>query len=89
MVVFFSDNYSYKVSQCSPVWETGTIPASTPLGDAGTCRLNVVRSGRPEQYQDNTQSQTESSESQCSPVWETGTIRYVWDRIRTGTAVSM
>ena len=61
------------VSQCSPVWKTGTIApcgAPTPNGR----RLNVVRSGRPEQSKDFTSVKYDIVQSQCSPVWKTGTI---------------
>ena len=36
-------------SQCSPVWKTGTIILVTIRGGSPEERLNVVRSGRPEQ----------------------------------------
>ena len=38
------------MSQCSPVWKTGTIPEPSPFSKAASSGLNVVRSGRPEQW---------------------------------------
>ena len=37
------------VSQCSPVWKTGTISLAAECSLSKIC-LNVVRSGRPEQF---------------------------------------
>ena len=61
-------------SQCSPVWKTGTIFALNNDVTSNSNRLNVVRSGRPEQSVFHVLNITPSGLSQCSPVWKTGTI---------------
>ena len=61
-------------SQCSPVWETGTIRRKGNTDMEAIASLNVVRSGRPEQSVYTGAMSTASVMSQCSPVWETGTI---------------
>ena len=44
------------LSQCSPVWKTGTMLLNRNSSDSKTRCLNVVRSGRPEQYPDRSRS---------------------------------
>ena len=63
-------------SQCSPVWKTGTIAGARALGVRGVVRLNVVRSGRPEQLSVFPKRMMAFQRSQCSPVWKTGTMAY-------------
>mgnify|MGYP001642393466 CR=1 FL=1 len=62
-------------SQCSPVWKTGTITHWTPSPSTHPFGLNVVRSGRPEQFWEQRAQPGKEVMSQCSPVWKTGTIR--------------
>ena len=62
-------------SQCSPVWKTGTIVPVRRWHPPESIRLNVVRSGRPEQLSSRAGCEfTTRWSSQCSPVWKTGTI---------------
>ena len=61
------------MSQCSPVWKTGTIKERKGCEDLQR-GLNVVRSGRPEQWEGREKSTIAGVLSQCSPVWKTGTI---------------
>ena len=61
-------------SQCSPVWKTGTILRLRSVQGTGRARLNVVRSGRPEQFLEVLEVFLQFLRSQCSPVWKTGTM---------------
>ena len=68
------------VSQCSPVWKTGTIGEPSQSRPSPDC-LNVVRSGRPEQLINPSPEEIEPLLSQCSPVWKTGTIQRGCSRV--------
>ena len=61
-------------SQCSPVWKTGTIRFLATRLTFAMSGLNVVRSGRPEQWRQLDCHRVTVQQSQCSPVWKTGTI---------------
>ena len=62
------------MSQCSLVWKTGTIARPGQYSAVQAGRLNVVRSGRPEQCHGKALASLDKPKSQCSPAWKTGTI---------------
>ena len=68
------------MSQCSPVWKTGTIQLMITTSLSGLPGLNVVRSGRPEQSDELPHKSWYFKMSQCSPVWKTGTIPNIHDK---------
>ena len=81
--------FAASMSQCSPVWKTGTIYWMTAEFFTDIYRLNVVRSGRPKQLFGASNFGSHIVMSQCSPVWKTGTIRQREVAVPAGQAVSM
>ena len=77
------------LSQCSPVWKTGTIGLIGGFAYQCVFGLNVVRSGRPEQCLLKEYEARDGFLSQCSPVWKTGTIKHLIIPFFIGSGVSM